>query len=107
MVLAVKQPAVLPSHPQSMQTPRLLDRVREAICTRHDSLGIKEAYVGWIGRFTLFHNQRHPAAMGEPEINHQPDLREGMGCVYLPEALARNYPGADREWGWQYVFPAP
>jgi site-specific recombinase XerC len=26
--------------------------------------------------------------------------------VYLPEALARKYPSADREWGWQYVFPA-
>lgn len=37
---------------------------------------------------------------------HRRDLEEGFGRVYLPEALARKYPSADREWGWQYVFPA-
>jgi integrase len=26
--------------------------------------------------------------------------------VYLPYALERKYPNADREWAWQYVFPA-
>jgi hypothetical protein len=31
---------------------------------------------------------------------------EGHGEVYLPHALARIYPEAGREWGWQYVFPA-
>lgn len=38
---------------------------------------------------------------------HEQDLREGFGHVYLPYALARKYPKADREWGWQWVFPAP
>lgn len=38
---------------------------------------------------------------------HQQDLREGAGRVELPDALARKYPNADREWGWQWVFPAP
>lgn len=37
---------------------------------------------------------------------HENDLREGFGEVYLPEALARKYPTACREAGWQYVFPA-
>jgi integron integrase len=37
---------------------------------------------------------------------HELDLREGHGDVYLPDALARKYPNAGREWGWQYVFPA-
>jgi integron integrase len=37
---------------------------------------------------------------------HELDLREGFGSVYLPYALARKYPSADREWCWQYVFPA-
>ncbi len=37
---------------------------------------------------------------------HQKDLEEGFGEVYLPFALARKYPRAGREWGWQYVFPA-
>lgn len=34
------------------------------------------------------------------------DLRTGRGAVYLPHALARKYPNASTEWGWQYVFPA-
>jgi integrase len=29
------------------------------------------------------------------------------GAVFLPDALALKYPHAAREWGWQYVFPAP
>lgn len=37
---------------------------------------------------------------------HEQDLREGFGKVYLPHALERKYPHADREWGWQYVFPS-
>ena len=37
---------------------------------------------------------------------HQTDLRAGFGRVELPYALARKYPGAAREWGWQYVFPS-
>ncbi len=27
--------------------------------------------------------------------------------MYLPYALERKYPHAHRDWGWQYVFPAP
>jgi integron integrase len=34
------------------------------------------------------------------------DVREGFGEVYLPEGLARKYPKAAREWGWQWVFPS-
>lgn len=37
---------------------------------------------------------------------HQFELAEGRGDVYLPDALARKYPGAPFEWAWQYVFPA-
>jgi integron integrase len=37
---------------------------------------------------------------------HEQDLAQGYGAVYLPDALARKYPNADREWGWQYLFPA-
>jgi integron integrase len=36
---------------------------------------------------------------------HVRDLADGFGAVYLPHALARKYPTAAREWGWQYVFP--
>lgn len=33
-------------------------------------------------------------------------VRDGFGRVHLPHALASKYPNADREWGWQYVFPS-
>jgi len=37
---------------------------------------------------------------------HHLDLDAGFGEVWLPPALARKYPSAGREWGWQYLFPA-
>ena len=37
---------------------------------------------------------------------HDVDLEAGFGAVWLPDALARKYPNAAREWPWQYVFPA-
>ena len=37
---------------------------------------------------------------------HEKDLKNGYGEVELPYALARKYPNAAKEWGWQYVFPA-
>lgn len=37
---------------------------------------------------------------------HQIDLKKGLGAVYLPYALARKYPNAEKELSWQYVFPA-
>jgi integrase len=37
---------------------------------------------------------------------HEQDLIEGFGSVHLPHALARKYPAAEYEWGWQYVFPS-
>jgi len=37
---------------------------------------------------------------------HQDDLARGYGRVYLPNALTKKYPNADRQWGWQYAFPA-
>ena len=37
---------------------------------------------------------------------HQEDLANGYGEVEMPHALARKYPNAAWDWGWQYVFPA-
>ena len=37
---------------------------------------------------------------------HQKDLADGFGSVYLPNALAKKYPYAARDWAWQYVFPS-
>jgi len=38
---------------------------------------------------------------------HQEDIEKGLGRVALPNALDRKYPNAGKEWGWQWVFPAP
>ena len=49
-----------------------------------------------------------PAALAEPlkthleqvRAIHDQDLADGHGDVYLPNALERKYPNANREWGW-------
>lgn len=38
--------------------------------------------------------------------HHSDDLTKGFGTVYLPYALAKKYPNANRDWGWQYIFAA-
>ena len=35
------------------------------------------------------------------KVLHEQDLAQGHGAVYLPYALERKYPNANREWGWQ------
>jgi len=47
---------------------KLLDQVRDAIRLKHYSIRTEEAYVGWITRFILFHDKRHPNDMGRAEI---------------------------------------
>jgi len=37
---------------------------------------------------------------------HENDCAEGMGGVYLPDAIEEKYPNAATEWRWQYVFPS-
>jgi integron integrase len=224
------------------EPPRLLDRVRQVLRRKHYAIRTEEAYVGWIRRYVLFHQKRHPQEMGMPEVEafltdlavnqrvaastqnqalsallflyaevlqqplagplnpvrakqpkrlpvvlthtevrrvldalsgvqhlmgqllygsglrlmeclrlrvkdldfdqrqivvrdgkgakdrvtmlpnrmvtplhdhlqhvklvHERDCRNGYGAVYLPDALERKYPNAQREWIWQYVFPA-
>jgi integron integrase len=46
---------------------RLLDQVR-AVRLRHYSSRTEDAYVGWIRRFILFHQKRHPCEMGDREV---------------------------------------
>ncbi len=56
-----------------------------------------------------------PASLVEPlqreveraHLMHQEDVAAGFGEAVLPHALARKYPNAAREFGWQFVFPAP
>lgn len=43
--------------------------MRAALRTRHYSPRTECAYLGWVRRFVYFHHVRHPAEMGEAEIN--------------------------------------
>ncbi len=66
---------------------------------------------GMKDRITIFPDQlREPlqAHLARIKQLHQGDLEKGYGAVYLPFALARKYPNADKEWGWhaKRVFPS-
>jgi len=51
-----------------MPPTKLLDQVRTVARVKHFSLSTERAYVGWIRRFILFHNKKHPKEMAETEI---------------------------------------
>jgi site-specific recombinase XerD len=44
--------------------------------------------------------------LGKVRLMHQRDRVEGYGEAWLPHALARKYPRAGYQWGWQFVFPS-
>lgn len=51
------------------EQPKLLDRTRQAIRSRHYSPRTEEAYVMWIKRYIFFHGKRHPGSMGAEQVN--------------------------------------
>ena len=40
------------------------------------------------------------------KAQHEEDLEAGFGSVHLPDAIARKYRNAQKEWTWHYVFPS-
>ncbi|MBC8180808.1 integron integrase [candidate division KSB1 bacterium] len=40
------------------------------------------------------------------KVLHEKDLANGYGSVYIPYALEKKYPTIEKEFGWQYLFPA-
>ena len=60
-------------------------------------------------RSTLLPNNLVPALKNQVErveLLHQRDCEQGYGEVYLPHALARKYPSAAKETGWQFLWPS-
>ncbi len=51
-----------------LNSPKLLDQVRNLIRLKHYSIRTEGTYVSWIKRYIYFHNKRHPKDMGENEI---------------------------------------
>jgi len=54
---------------------------------------------------TLQEHIQHVKDLHEKEL-HVENLRQGYGRVYLPDALARKHPNAEKEFRWQFVFPS-
>lgn len=52
-----------------MAEPKLLDRMRARMRTRHYSIRTEDAYVQWARRYIVFHGKKHPSSMGAAEIN--------------------------------------
>jgi integron integrase len=48
--------------------PRLLDRLRAVLRTKHYAYRTEKAYVFWVRRYVLFHGKRHPLELAEPEV---------------------------------------
>ena len=87
----------------SGRPPKLLDRLREALRSRHYSRRTEQTYCHWVKRFIFFYNIRHPAEMAEAEINgflahlavkekvNEILIRDGKGAkdriTMLPESL--------------------
>ncbi|MGH9891347.1 MAG: integron integrase, partial [bacterium] len=90
-------------------------RLRECLCLRVKDVDFTRGEIlvregkGKKDRVTML-----AAAVSRPLLKHlervrrihEGDVAAGLGRVQLPNALARKYPNADREWGWQWVFPA-
>ena len=53
---------------ETPRPPKLLERMRIHLRTRHYSIRTEEAYIDWARRFILFHGKRHPRDMGAVEI---------------------------------------
>jgi integron integrase len=68
----------------------------------HDGKGEKD-------RTTLLPKSLIPHLKEQIEIRrimHNKDLQNDCGETVLPYALSSKYPGAAKEFGWQYLFPA-
>jgi integron integrase len=60
-------------------------------------------------RFTVLPQSAKPALMqhlNRVKLLHHADLAKGYGSVFLPDALAKKYPYAARDQGWQFLFPS-
>ena len=69
--------------------------------TVRDGKGMKDRVTPFPDNLSaLFRNH-----LEKVEKIHEKDLAKGYGTVYLPYALVRKYPNAEREWNWQFMFP--
>lgn len=88
-----------------METMRL--RIKDIDFANHQII-VRDGK-GGNDRFTILPEivvQPLQAHLGSVKTLHEKDLADGFGAVYLPFALESKYPNANKEWSWQYLFPA-
>lgn len=90
---------------------RLMEGVRlrvKDVDTQRNEIIVRDGKGGKDRRTMLPASLREPleAEIERARVLHRQDLDAGFGEVWLPHALERKYPGAAREFSWQYVFPA-
>jgi integron integrase len=68
----------------------------------HDAKGAKDRVV----TFPEVLHKPIRVNLAQVKLLHESDLHQGLGEVFLPDALSRKYPTAARSWPWQYVFPS-
>ena len=78
-----------------------LDFERRELVIRHGKGG--KDRITMIPASTALALQAH---LNEVRALHAVDLKSGFGRAGLPNALSAKYPNAEREWAWQFVFPA-
>jgi integron integrase len=90
-------------------------RILECLRLRVNDLNFDQAQIlvrnvkGMEDHVTILpHSLRKPlqAQLHSAKSLHEHDLARGYGTVYLPPALDSKYHRDNKEWGWQYVFPA-
>ena len=90
---------------------RLMECIRLRICDldfERATLYVRGAK-GGKDRVTLLPKPLHAALQSQVKKVkdlHEKDLGEGFGGAFLPNALAKKYPAASKEFRWQYLFPA-
>ena len=90
-------------------------RMSEALSLRVKDLDFSQQQIivrngkGMKDRITMLPSSLIPdleSHLQKAKTLHEQDLNQGYGSVWLPFALNRKYPNADKQWIWQWVFPS-
>src|ERR1035441_10265606 len=87
------------------QAPKLLVQVRNVLRLHHYSIHTERSYVDWIKRYVHFHHMRCREDLADGERKIEAFLTD-LAVRGKVAASTQKYPGAARDWRWQYLFPA-
>ena len=83
----------------------LLDSVSEALVLRHYSAKTRPAYVGWVRRFVIFHQRRHPVVPRRADFNprsadrvRRPSAARAAARPEVPRGIVERRLGPSHSW---------